>query len=368
MDNIYLEQIRKARTITWKTTFYSHVGSKDRERIWMETETRSCAYRAPGLYRQECLDTHRQTRWVAITDVLQRKELNLNPEKKEATLFELATVLYDLHGPFAWIQISGLKHNWRGPVVWFNDQTEKGKLAWAGKKETANGEADVFRAAFKDMPNNRDWSYDFWIEKKSKQLTAVHIPGANIYDPEKDPARENLPEESWSWKMPMGSALCDIHFDVELDESLFRMVPPADYTFQSVPGRAPVTEKEMVEYLGVLAAYNDNTFSDQVFPFVFTSDELTRIEDKPIEARTPAEQNLLNTIEHYKRAGLNKMPTGHFVEEQTVEKSFRYLGQGVKLGDQDRMVCWYKLPASDTYRVVYANLTIKDIFASELPL
>jgi len=129
-----------------------------------------------------------------------------------------------------------------------------------------------------------------------------------------------------------------------------------------------VTEKEMVEYLGVLAAYNDNTFPDHVFPFDFTSDELPKIEDKPMEARTPAEQNLLNTIEYYKRARLNKMPTGYFVEEQTVENSFRYPGQGVKLDDKDRMVCWYKLRVSNTYRVVYGDLSSKDIFASELPL
>ena len=65
------------------------------------------------------------------------------------------------------------------------------------------------------------------------------------------------------------------------------------------------------------------------------------------------------------------MPTGHFVEDHTVEKSFRYLGKGVKLGDKDRIVCWYKLKDAkdaNTYRVVYGDLSVKDVAPEDLPL
>ena len=90
---------------------------------------------------------------------------------------------------------------------------------------------------------------------------------------------------------------------------------------------------------GILADFNDKTFPDQVFPCVFPSDRRNKTWDKPKKDRTAAEQKLLDTKDHYMMASLNAMPTGHFVEEHTVEKSFRYLGKGVKLGDKDRIVC-----------------------------
>lgn len=347
-----LEQIKKGKTMKWKTTFYSHVTSKDEKRMWIETEIRSCAYRVPGLYRQEYLDNNLQIHRVTVTDVIQRKELSLNPEKKEATLSVLTSGEYDLRGPFIWVQ----------------NQMQKRNLEWVGKKKTATGDANVFRAAFKDEANNQDWSYDFWIDEKTKQLIAVHCPGADIYDPEKDPARKNLPEKEWSQKMPMGFIQHDISFNTELDEAMFSFEPPEGYTLQGDIRRPQVTEKEMVEYLGILADYNDRAFPDQVFPFSFSSDRLNKITDKAKEVRTAAEQKLLETLDYYKRAGLNMMPTGHFVEDHTVEKSFRYLGKGVKLGDKDRIVCWYKLNGADTYRVVYGDLSIKDVAPEDLPL
>ena len=54
-----------------------------------------------------------------------------------------------------------------------------------------------------------------------------------------------------------------------------------------------------------------------------------------------------------------------------MEDSFRYLGKGVKLGEKDRIVCWYKLKDAkdaNTYRVVYGDLSVKDVAAKDLPL
>ena len=42
-----------------------------------------------------------------------------------------------------------------------------------------------------------------------------------------------------------------------------------------------------------------------------------------------------------------------------------------ELGDKDRIVCWYKLKAAKdqgTYRVVYGDLSVKDVAAKDLPL
>jgi hypothetical protein len=57
--------------------------------------------------------------------------------------------------------------------------------------------------------------------------------------------------------------------------------------------------------------------------------------------------------------------------DNTVEKSFRWLGKGVKLGDKERIVCWYKLKDAkdpNTYRVIYGDLSVRDVAPKDLPL
>ena len=48
--------------------------------------------------------------------------------------------------------------------------------------------------------------------------------------------------------------------------------------------------------------------------------------------------------------------------------SAQYAGQGVKLGDGTKPVFWYK-PGSDSqaYRVIYGDLSVKDVPTDELP-
>ncbi len=344
-----LEQIEQAKAMTWRLTFYNHVTSKDGQRIWVETETREMAYKAPGLYREVLHPTgHGQIEHTCITDAANLKSLSLVPADKRASIRELAVTTQDPRGPFT----SAREH------------MNNSDLEWVGKKTTANGEVNVFRRAFK-QPDGRDWSYDFWVDAKTKRLVAVQIPGADIYDPEADPARRNPIEKEWSTMTPACCLQYDIDFDAELDDSLFSLEPPPGYTIRTEQ-RAQVTEKEMVDYLGIMAEYNDKTFPDR--PYSIDSDRLNEIYDKAKEDRTAAEQKLLETVDHYKMASLNMMPTGHFIEDHTVKGSFRYLGKGVKLGDKDRIVCWYKLKDAVTYRVVYGDLSIKDVPAEDLPL
>jgi len=290
---------------------------------------------------------------VTITDIVNSKELVLVLSEKRAMLHRPNLGLYNPDGPFVWVK----------------NQLKERNLEWVGKKNTAAGEANIFRTAFRDKANNCDWSYDFWIDAKTKQLVAVQVPGADIYDPERDPVRKNPSEKEWSVQRPMCSVQHDITFDVELDESLFRLERPEGYAFENkIEPRRELTEKEMVEYLGILADYNDKTFPDQVFPFTFTSDRLNKVWEKAKNDRTAAEQKLLETNNYYKKAGLNMMPIAHFVQDHTAQKSFRYLGKGVKFGDKDRIVCWYKLKGSNSYRAVYGDLSVKEVSPEDLPL
>lgn len=352
-----VKQIEEAKAITWKITLYTRVTSKDRQRTWIETETRQEAYKSPGLYRETYGEADGgQVRSVTIADTLNRVELILVPREKRAILRGVAAgSSCDAASP-------------SGPFVWVGEKLRKtNDLQWVETRETPRGKVNVFRTAFWDKANNEAWSYDFWIDANSKRLVAVCVPGADIYDPEKDPVWTNPRETEWYSGTGVCSVQHDINFDAELDDSLFRLEPPEGYTVQEI-ARPQVTEKEMVDYLRVLAEYHNGTFPDQVLGFNLPADEINRIWHKPKEERTAAEQKLLDTMEHYKMAGLNEMPISHFLQEHAVPDSFRYLGKGVKLGDKGRIVCWYKLKDASGYRAVYGDLSVKAVLPEDLPL
>jgi hypothetical protein len=343
-------QIEKARTITWKLTFYNYVTSKDGRRTWIESETREEAYQTPGLYWEALHPTgHGGVEHTCITDAVNRKVLSLVPAERRASLREMAVT----------VEIPG------GPFVWFAKQMNEPDLQWVGKRVTATGEVNIFRKIFKRDGNGGYPSRDFWVDATTKRLVAVYSPGADVFDLETDPLRGSPIGKDWSTMKPVCCVLSDIDFDAVLDTSLFSLVPPAGYTLETEQ-RAYVTEKEMVDYLGIMADYNNRTFPEQ--PYSIDSKRLNEIYDKTKAQRTAAEQKLLETVDHYKMASLNMMPTGHFVEDSTVKGSFRYLGNGVKLGDKDRIVCWYKLKDAPFYRVVYGDLSIKDVASDDLPL
>ena len=349
-----VEQIQKAKTFTWKTTFFHHTVSKDGKRTWLESEVHENAFKAPGRYRVTHFDKEGKVRWVEIKDAEHMKALRLNPQKKEAFL---STLAFELQDP-------------RGPFIWIEKELRESNLEWVGKRTNAKGEINIFRHRLYDKGNGRDWSYDFWIDQRTKQLVELHVPGADIYDPNNDPARTTPPEKDESADTSLGFMLHDIVIDADLDASLFRLQAPENYTVKTEVHRA-VTEKDMIDYLGIVADYNARTFPDQVFPFIFSSDRTNKICDKPEKERTPAEQKLHDTNKEYIMAGLNLLPVGQFVQDHTAEKTFRYLGKGVKLGDKERIVCWYKLKDAkdaNTYRVVYGDLTVKDVAAKDLPL
>lgn len=343
-----IEQIENAKTVTWRLTFYNHVVSKDGRRTWVETETREMAYKAPGLYWEALHPTmHGQIEHTTITDAVNLRSLSLVPAEKKAYLREMAVTPGSARGPFAW----------------YKEQMSEPDLQWVGKRTTAHGEVNVFRKIIEK--GRGDPSRDFWVDAKTKQLVLVQSPGADVYDPETDPLRDQPIEKAWSTAKPACFVMSDINFDARLADSLFGLVPPPDYTVE-IEHRAYVTEQEMIDYLGIMAEYNDGTFLDQ--PYSVDSDRLNEIYDKAREHRTAAEQKLLDTTHRYKMASLNMMPTGHFIEDSTVKESFRYLGKGVKLGDKDRIICWYKLKDTGAYRAVYGDLSVKDVAPDDLPL
>jgi hypothetical protein len=348
------EQIQKARFITWTETIYVHEASQDGQ-SGVHTFTRKYTYKVPGIYRTEQIN-HEGLTSITIEDAANRRQLHLVPAQRKATLREIT------------IPTMGESE---GPCASVMKLLQGNSLQLVETRSTPTGDVNIFRYAIKakDNANGTPWSYDFWIDSRTKRLVELHIPGIDIYDPDTDPARNNPPGTIPGWinGRIAGSVRSGFVFDADLDDALFRLDPPAGYAVET-KGRLYVTEKEMIEFLGILAEYNDQVYPEsQELGGVFSDGRQRDTFVKSKEDRTTTEQKFVEIIDHYGRAGL-EVPTGQFIYDSTVENSFRYLGEGVKLGDKDRVVCWYKLKGATIYRVVYGDLSVRDVPPEDLPL
>lgn len=345
-----VEQIQKAKTITWRQEGYERATNSNKT-ISMGIYACDSAYKAPGWYRDIRYEKTGQVREVQIRDAIHGRQLTYFPGQKKAIVEEIRSRTY---------------------AVWQLDQYKyrlsQSDLQWIGKQKTATGEVNVFRDSFRDHANERDWSIDFWIDTKTKQLVDVFEPGANIYDPENDRAR-SVPlqkDEHVIAQQLMGDGYRNIRYDVVLDDSLFSTEPPKGYTVATKP-LPRITEKEMLDYLAVVADFNGKRFPDRYY-----EKGNSVLWCKPRGKFTAAERRLFEANQHYSSLESDS-PVSYFVGtgRYVVPLSFRYLGKGAKLGDKNRIICWYKLKDAkepNVYRVVYGDLSVKNVAAKDLPL
>jgi outer membrane lipoprotein-sorting protein len=352
-----VEQIQKAKAMSFRVTFHSLVTGLDGKK-WTELHTIQRATKEPGLWRSTSLDKDGQVVDGQILDFIHGRELTWKPKEKRAVLRNLEP-----------------DPNFSGMGDYLKEKLAARDWQWVKKQETPTGTVNVFRHAvkviredpfYKEAPKERESSYDVWIDQKTKKLVKMQIPGADIYDLDQHPVRDASPGPS-SMAETLGLIYSDFVFDAELDDSLFSLQPPKDYAVESRE-YPQVTEKDIIEYLGLLAKCRGQRFPDQVskYPF-FPIDWINEVTNK--EHLSLDEKLFLKKHEYFYK--VNQKPFTRFADSYTEAGSFRYLGKGVKLGDKDAIVCWYKLKDAkdpNAYRVVYGDLNVKDVAAKDLPL
>jgi outer membrane lipoprotein-sorting protein len=150
----------------------------------------------------------------------------------------------------------------------------------------------------------------------------------------------------------------DFEFDVVLDESLFSMDIPAGYsTMPKAMLSLTGTEQDLVEALRQWA----ESILEGVFPKDFSSQAF--MDDMPKVRKRIAQAKKEGTDE-----GPWKMMGGFmFYKNLKPENDWHYVGKDVKFGDAESPVCWYRPTDSETYRVIYGDLSIKDVAPENLP-
>ncbi|UCG58886.1 MAG: hypothetical protein JSU70_05105 [Phycisphaerales bacterium] len=189
----------------------------------------------------------------------------------------------------------------------------------------------------------------FKISRENKEFTVWADPDTALPIRIERTAKEGLDK----------TILTNITFDVELDDELFDMTPPDDYCVMNMATeefKVPfeLTEAHLVQELTTSAKSLGGTFPTR------------------FGRGRPGEDAVEKAMAEMRRAvpvegGGTPMLGTEFLKRLPEGSDWQYVGEDVKLGDATKAVCWWKLPGSKTYRVVYGDLSVRDVEPNDLP-
>lgn len=163
------------------------------------------------------------------------------------------------------------------------------------------------------------------------------------------------------------STKSDFEFNVELDESLFSVEPPAGYEIGVFFIGHPVFDPSSTEEKDLIETFREySRLSGGLFPATLNLEAITMIVYAQFGQerlqKPGAEQELSETQTKLQR-GLT------FSVLLPKKADAHYAGKGVSLGAADKPIFWCHPKDSKTYRIIYADLSVRDAAApSNVPL
>jgi outer membrane lipoprotein-sorting protein len=163
-----------------------------------------------------------------------------------------------------------------------------------------------------------------------------------------------LVETVWSGTPSTRSTMKDFKLNAEVDPALFDTTAPAGYKVMSFEvDAAKPTEADLVAALRAIADVNDGEFLDRLDTASMQSAMMKRMfsgkEKKPDDISKELMQ--LSLV-------IGRGVT--WALELTATADVYYAGKGIKLGEPDRPVFWYKSKGQRNWRVIYADLSVQD--------
>ncbi len=154
----------------------------------------------------------------------------------------------------------------------------------------------------------------------------------------------------------MTIVMSDFVWNADVDASLFSLVPPEGYTLEEK--QFDVTEPGETQLIEALAFWTE--MCDGQFPSKINDlgdqDKVKALLVAKYDRDGDPKEELEDACKKMNRI----LQAVYFVQEQKVGGSWGYAGDGVKLGESDVAICWWKKKDSDTYRVIYGDISIAD--------
>ena len=159
----------------------------------------------------------------------------------------------------------------------------------------------------------------------------------------------------------MFSIMKNFQINPQIDDSLVSMDVPAGYTLDKTEfDMTDVTEQDFIESLRIWAkVMRDGTFPEEIG----TENAMKQM---PLLGEKMMALNLPEPEASQMGMNFGKGMIFHQILE-TGGGQWHYAGNGVKLGDADKAIFWYRPEGSETYRVIYGDLSVKDVAPENLP-
>jgi len=202
------------------------------------------------------------------------------------------------------------------------------------------------------------------LEKKdinNKEAAGIHVyldESIDIkiwYD-----AKDNLPVLVMAEKMigHTNVVFSDFNFDVIVDESVFNLDIPENYTeLESVKmDLKNLTEQDLIEGLREWASLMENEFPEKL--------DLAIIQEHSKVIEQTLNEKGISDVEK-SLIVIKIMRALMFIDQLKVK--WHYFSDNVKLGDENTAIFWYQPRTSKTYRVLYGDLHISNVSPEHLP-
>jgi hypothetical protein len=169
----------------------------------------------------------------------------------------------------------------------------------------------------------------------------------------------------------MKGVMTDFDYMTELEDSFFSLEPPPGYKSAGTMkiDSAEPSEESLIQLLEQWA--NDTgEFPDSLTPpsagqamgkaFAQAFARARKGEKPPPK---PREENMSELMEKSQAGTRGWM----FVMRMKPENDLHYAGKGVKLGSAGTPIVWYKPTGAQNYRVIYGDLTVREVAPTALP-
>ena len=306
-----VEQLQQARTLTYSIVTRTPVENMPTLRLQM-------AFKEPGYMRTTTADGH-----ITVIDWTRNKGITLWPPQQEYIDFEASNYQHDpAQDPFMVVE----------KLRTLPDQADEA----LGEKEIDGRVLEGFRVTQGDMIST------VWIDPQTTQLVRVEI--------------------EYTGSPGMNTIMTDFQFNAEIDDTLFSLTPPENFIRMEVSADvSTVTEQDLTAYLHMWSTWT----KDGTFPPTFNPLELPKVTAEMIKQGKFGDGE---TSDQERRAEAMQMYRGiTFVTQLPAGSNWRYAGENVSYGAADTPIFWYRPENSITYRVIYGDLSVKDVSPENLP-
>jgi outer membrane lipoprotein-sorting protein len=306
-----VERLQKARTLLYTVTTTTPIeGMPD-----MEMEV---AFKEPGYMRMTLPGGY-----VSVMNCMQGKALSIIPGRKQFIEMEMSNLPADA-GQREFNVIERLRTLPERADEALGDREIDGRMV-QGYRVTEEGVTNTV-----------------WIDPKTRELVEVETEF------------DNAPG--------MSRTMANFKFDVELADPLFDLAPPDGYTRVGLQVDASeANEQDLVEYLRLWSTWTkDGTFPPTLNPVALAKVAMEMQKEGKFRDGQTSEQDRLQHMMKLTR-GVT------FVMKLPAESNWRYAGENVKYSDSQTPIFWYKPEGSVTYRIIYGDLSVKDVAPENLP-